>query len=79
MKQIDNKTLLLIFTLFFAVILCGSVSASNNVIDINISVLSKPVTTNNVLIQAIYPKKIDSGVTNCYWFKGSKYYWTTYL
>ena len=27
----------------------------------------------------IYPKLIDSGVTTCYWFPGSKYYWKTYL
>jgi hypothetical protein len=74
-----SKTLILIFVAFFALILCGAVSATS-ALNLNAnSTLSKQPIEKTLVSTIVYPKKIDSGVTSCYWFKGSKYYWTTYL
>jgi hypothetical protein len=78
MKYLSSKTLIIIHAVFFTIILCSAVSAASSVNTVNNTSLSKN-TDKNLVSSDIYPKKIDSGVTSCYWFKGSKYYWTTYL
>ena len=83
MKNLTNKYLILSFTLFLAVILCGAVSATGStVISYKLSVASTHVV-NNEVSSTVYPIKIDSGVTYTKNFYGmkyrTKYYWNTYL
>ncbi len=91
----DKKNLMLIFTLFFVLILCGSVFATGNV---STSKTSSIINVN----KSVYPKLIDAGVTTTKGYgvkKNSaghysigvtdkiypgmnyttKYYWKTYL
>ena len=78
MKYLGRKTLIIFLAVFFTIILCGAVSAASSANNVNTTSLSKNAD-KNLVSSIIHPKKIDSGVTSCYWFKGSKYYWTTYL
>jgi hypothetical protein len=78
MEYLGIKTLIIILAIFFAIILCGAVSATSIINTSSNTTLSKN-TDKNLVSSSVYPKKIDSDVTSCYWFKGSKYYWTTYL
>ena len=59
MNSMGNKSLILLFTLFFAVILCGSVSATSNV------TTGKTISTVSTHTpgSTISHKLIDSGVT----------------
>lgn len=73
----NRISLILISSILFSLIICSAVSASDiKDFKTHIAVDS---SSSNLLSGTGYPKKIDSGVTNCYWFNGSKYYWTTYL
>ena len=65
MYKLKNKTFILFFTLLFAVILCGAVSATSSVTLGNIlSVVSTHSVTQKVSSKSIYPKLIDYGVTH---------------
>ena len=92
MNLTGHKSFILFFSVFFAVILCGTVSATNSV----------SVTSSHIVINPTLPKLIDSGFT---YTKGyivkknkygeystgtsdqaypgmkypTKYYWKTYL
>ena len=64
MDLIGNKTLIFLFTMAFAVILCGAASAASNVpLCKNLSTVSSHTATNTVSSTSVYPKLIDQGVT----------------
>ncbi len=75
-----RKSLILVSVIIFSFLMCNAVSATSSTNkNVNISSNSKYSKISPLNSSSTYPKKIDSGVTRCYWFKGSKYYWTTYL
>ena len=79
-SMLSRKSLVLMSAIIFSFIICTAVSATDYTnSNIKISSSSSNSYINPLTSSSAYPKKIDSGVTNCYWFKGSKYYWTTYL
>ena len=63
MHPMNKKSLILLFTLVFAVILCGAVSAASNVaMGKTLSVVSTHAV-NKEVSATTYPKLIDQGVT----------------